>query len=231
MTPISFEEVESLLACADASLSNPAARPELAKLWDHIAGHRDTDSQALSDAAADDSGIASAATGMTSALPSNIGPYRILRLLGEGGMGVVYEAEQEHPRRTVALKVIKSGLSDPKLIRRFEQELLALGRLQHPGIAQIYEAGTADNRIRTTTVFRHGTHPRSAAARVRRRASTDNTPAAGVSSPASARPFTTLINAASSTATSNPAIFSWMKPVSPRFSISVWREQPIATPE
>ena len=60
-------------------------------------------------------------------------------------MGVVYEAEQEHPRRTVALKVIKSGLSDPKLVRRFEQELLALGRLQHPGIAQIYEAGTADN--------------------------------------------------------------------------------------
>ena len=57
----------------------------------------------------------------------------------------MYEAEQEHPRRTVALKVIKSGLSDPKLVRRFEQELLALGRLQHPGIAQIYEAGTADN--------------------------------------------------------------------------------------
>ena len=140
-----LQEVESLLACADASLSNAAARPELAKLWDHIAGHRETDSEALSDAAADDSGIASAATGMTSALPSNIGPYRILRLLGEGGMGLVYEAEQEHPRRTVALKVIRSGLSDPKLVRRFEQELLALGRLQHSGIAQIYEAGTADN--------------------------------------------------------------------------------------
>ena len=62
-------------------------------------------------AAATDSGIASAAAGTTSALPSFIGPYRILRLLGEGGMGVVYEAEQEHPRRTVALKIIKSGLS------------------------------------------------------------------------------------------------------------------------
>jgi eukaryotic-like serine/threonine-protein kinase len=59
-------------------------------------------------------------------------------------MGVVYEAEQEQPRRTVALKVIKSGLADPKLVRRFEQESLALGRLQHPGIAQIYEAGTAE---------------------------------------------------------------------------------------
>jgi eukaryotic-like serine/threonine-protein kinase len=139
-----FKEVESLLACADANLSNPAARPGLARLWNHIAGSPDIDSQALSDAAADDC-VASAATGMTSALPSNIGPYRILRLLGEGGMGIVYEAEQEHPRRTVALKVIRSGLSDPKVVRRFEHELLALGRLQHPGIAQIYEAGTADN--------------------------------------------------------------------------------------
>ena len=77
-------------------------------------------------------------------LPSTIGSYRILRLLGEGGMGIVYEAEQEHPRRTVALKVIRSGLADAKLVRRFEQESLVLGRLQHPGIAQIYEAGTAD---------------------------------------------------------------------------------------
>jgi serine/threonine protein kinase len=140
-----FKEVESLLACADVSLSNPAARPRMARLWDHIAGHSDIDSQSLSAAAADDSGVASPSADVTSALPSNIGPYRILRLLGEGGMGLVYEAEQEHPRRTVALKVIRSGLSDPKLVRRFEQELLALGRLQHPGIAQIYEAGTADN--------------------------------------------------------------------------------------
>ena len=140
-----LKEIESLLACADESLSNPAARPDMARLWDHVAGHSDIDSQAPSAAVAADSGIASAAPGVTSALPSNIGPYRILRLLGEGGMGVVYEAEQESPRRTVALKVIRSGLSDPKLVRRFEHELLALGRLQHPGIAQIYEAGTADN--------------------------------------------------------------------------------------
>ncbi len=137
------KEVESLLANADAHLSNPSARPELTRLWDHIAGNSDSVSQALRDAARTDSGIAAFAT--TPALPANIGPYRILRLLGEGGMGVVYEAEQEHPQRRVALKVIKSGLSDPKLVRRFEHELLALGRLQHPGIAQIYEAGTADN--------------------------------------------------------------------------------------
>ncbi|QNI33967.1 serine/threonine protein kinase [Alloacidobacterium dinghuense] len=142
---ILLKELESLLACADASLSNPTARPRMARLLDHIAGQSDIDSQAPSSAATADSGIAPAATAMTSPLHSKIGPYRILRLLGEGGMGLVYEAEQEYPRRTVALKVIRSGLSDPKLVRRFEHELLALGRLQHPGIAQIYEAGTADN--------------------------------------------------------------------------------------
>lgn len=74
-----------------------------------------------------------------------IGRYRIVRLLGEGGMGAVYEAEQEQPRRRVALKIIKPGLAGPELLRRFELEAEALGRLHHPGIAQIYEAGTADN--------------------------------------------------------------------------------------
>src|SRR5438477_6021039 len=54
-------------------------------------------------------------------LPAKIGRYRILSLVGEGGMGVVYEAEQEHPRRTVALKVIKPGLADGESLRRFEQ--------------------------------------------------------------------------------------------------------------
>jgi serine/threonine protein kinase len=62
-------------------------------------------------------------------------------------MGAVYEAEQDSPRRIVALKVIKAGLASPELVRRFKQESQALGRLQHPGIAQIYEAGTADTRL------------------------------------------------------------------------------------
>ena len=68
-------------------------------------------------------------------------------MIGEGGMGTVYEAEQDHPRRTVALKIIRPGVSNPRLLRRFEQESQALGRLQHPGIAQIYEAGTADTGL------------------------------------------------------------------------------------
>ncbi|HEY3443482.1 MAG TPA: serine/threonine-protein kinase [Paludibaculum sp.] len=78
-------------------------------------------------------------------VPVRIGKYRIISLLGEGGMGSVYVAEQENPSRRVALKVIKPGLASYDLLRRFEQEARALGRLQHPGIAQIYEAGTADS--------------------------------------------------------------------------------------
>jgi len=77
-------------------------------------------------------------------LPASIGRYRIIRLLGEGGMGTVYEAEQEEPRRMVALKVIKLGLATPDRLRRFRHESQALARLQHPGIAQIYESGMAD---------------------------------------------------------------------------------------
>jgi len=77
--------------------------------------------------------------------PASIGRYRILRLVGEGGMGSVYEAEQEQPRRAVALKVIKQGLADPELLWRFRQESQALARLQHPGIAQIYEAGAEES--------------------------------------------------------------------------------------
>jgi tetratricopeptide (TPR) repeat protein len=77
-------------------------------------------------------------------LPAAIGRYRIIRLLGEGGMGTVYEAEQEQPRRLVALKIIKPGWAAGQRLWRFEQEAQALGRLQHPGIAQIYEASTAD---------------------------------------------------------------------------------------
>jgi eukaryotic-like serine/threonine-protein kinase len=128
------EEVESLIARADGHLSNPNARPDIEKLWDQFAGQLRNN------------GLENRCLGLAqSVLPSSIGGYRILRVLGQGGMGVVYEAEQDRPRRTVALKVIKSGLSDPKLVRRFEHELLALGRLQHPGIAQIYEAGSADN--------------------------------------------------------------------------------------
>ena len=77
-------------------------------------------------------------------LPERIGRYRIVRVIGEGGMGVVYEAEQDEPRRRVALKVNRPGTMSASLLRRFRHEAQMLGQLQHPGIAQIYDAGTAD---------------------------------------------------------------------------------------
>jgi serine/threonine protein kinase len=70
------------------------------------------------------------------------GDYRIIRVLGDGGMGIVYLAEQEHPRRLVALKVIQPGFATRDMLRRFEHETELLARLQHPGVAQIYEAST-----------------------------------------------------------------------------------------
>jgi WD40 repeat protein/tRNA A-37 threonylcarbamoyl transferase component Bud32 len=77
-------------------------------------------------------------------LPMLAGQYRILRMIGEGGSAVVYEAEQAIPRRRVALKAIRSAFASRQMLLRFEQEAHILGRLHHPGVAQIYEAGAAD---------------------------------------------------------------------------------------
>jgi len=78
----------------------------------------------------------------SAAPPPRIGDYRILEVLGEGGMGVVYKAEQDNPRRVVALKIMRGGLLSPSAQKRFEFEVRVLGHLQHPGIAQIHEAGS-----------------------------------------------------------------------------------------
>lgn len=75
---------------------------------------------------------------------SRIGSYTIMGVLGEGGMGMVYIAEQEKPRRTVALKVMNKGVVSARNLRRFDHESQILARLHHPGIAQIFEASTAD---------------------------------------------------------------------------------------
>ena len=78
--------------------------------------------------------------------PETIGEYRILRRIGEGGMGVVYEAEQQNPRRAVALKVIRGGAYvDDHAVRLFRREAQALARLKHPGIAAIYESGRTED--------------------------------------------------------------------------------------
>jgi len=74
-----------------------------------------------------------------------IGPYKLLSVLGEGGFGVVYLAERQRPvKRRVALKVIKPGMDTKQVIARFEAERQALALLEHPNIAHVFNAGTTD---------------------------------------------------------------------------------------
>ncbi len=77
--------------------------------------------------------------------PDRIGPYRIVRVLGQGGMGLVYEAEQLEPfRRMVALKVIRHGMDTREVLARFESERQAIAVMEHPNIAKALDAGTTD---------------------------------------------------------------------------------------
>ena len=74
-----------------------------------------------------------------------IGPYKLLEQIGEGGMGVVYVAEQTEPvRRRVALKIIKPGMDTRQVIARFEAERQALAMMDHPNIARVLDAGTTE---------------------------------------------------------------------------------------
>jgi serine/threonine protein kinase/tetratricopeptide (TPR) repeat protein len=75
-----------------------------------------------------------------------IGPYKLLQQIGEGGMGVVFMAEQSQPvRRTVALKIIKPGMDSRQVIVRFEAERQALAMMDHPNIARVLDAGATDS--------------------------------------------------------------------------------------
>ncbi|MEM8710861.1 MAG: serine/threonine-protein kinase, partial [Planctomycetota bacterium] len=73
---------------------------------------------------------------------SELGGYRLRSVIGEGGMGRVFEATQEHPHRTVALKVLRPGFFSPDAERRFHYEVEALGKLSHEGIARVFDAGS-----------------------------------------------------------------------------------------
>ncbi|MFZ4574496.1 MAG: tetratricopeptide repeat protein [Phycisphaerales bacterium] len=114
-------EVESLLACIDDSpefMSRPVAN--------------------INDV------VGSVGRGGEDALIGHhLGKYHIEAVIGAGGMGVVYRAQQESPRRTVAVKVIRSWMPARELQRRFRYEAAALGRLKHPGVAQVFEASAA----------------------------------------------------------------------------------------
>lgn len=79
---------------------------------------------------------------------SQVGPYRLLKKIGEGGMGVVYLAEQQHPvQRRVAVKLIQGGYAGERRQRRFEFEIQTLAQLNHPHIAAVYLAGVSEQGV------------------------------------------------------------------------------------
>ncbi len=122
-----LREVRALLeydrtSAVDAAVSGGAAEALVAE----VAGRMEPSDAAMAD------------------VPERIGPYRILRAIGSGGMGVIYEAEQDSPRRGVALKVIRPGRFGPDAVRRLRREAEVLGRLRHPNIAQVFDAGFTD---------------------------------------------------------------------------------------
>ena len=132
---------------------------------------------------------------------TRIGPYKLLQQIGEGGMGVVYMAEQEQPvRRKVALKIIKPGMDSAQVVARFEAERQALALMDHPNIARVFDAGTTEIR---PALLRHGAGPRRADHRVTA-TTTSSRPASGSScSSRSARRSSTRTRRGSSTATSS----------------------------
>ena len=78
--------------------------------------------------------------------PQRIGPYTAVETLGEGGMAIVYKAEQRHPvRRTVAIKLIKLGMDTRQFVARFEAERQALALMDHPNVARVYDAGAIES--------------------------------------------------------------------------------------
>lgn len=151
MTPRSDTELRELARTLAAS--NPALRRERLAgldaasaaavqrwmaLFEQQTRHGAPGSSAT-DASRDEAGPDHAGDGVR-----QFGPFRLLRLLGEGGMGTVYLAEQARPRRPVALKLIRTGALSPELVARFRREAEFLAQLSHPGIAQVFEAGEQD---------------------------------------------------------------------------------------
>ncbi|HPF39396.1 MAG TPA: protein kinase [Phycisphaerae bacterium] len=133
-----------LIAAVEALLANDDgmgfAAADSGGLVQNILG--DSDVVSLHDAANDEN---------TPPLPASIGPYKVLRKLGEGGMGVVYEAIQTNPARRVALKILRPRFATGQMLRRFAHEVQIQGQLNHPGIGHVYDAGVERTQ--------HGTFP------------------------------------------------------------------------
>jgi serine/threonine protein kinase/Tfp pilus assembly protein PilF len=142
--------VEQRAALLEAECDDPLVRAEVESL---LAAHAAAD-HILKEPLADSGLVADALQRLSPSPdtvreaekgPEQIGPYRILSKLGEGGMGTVYLAEQTEPlRRRVALKLIKLGMDTRSVLRRFESERQALALMNHPNVARVFDAGATD---------------------------------------------------------------------------------------
>jgi non-specific serine/threonine protein kinase/serine/threonine-protein kinase len=123
---------------AELGAAEPALAAELSAL---LSERPAVDERVLDELARDAKVLA-----LTAGMPEHIGPYRVLRLLGEGGMGRVYEAEQQIPvQRRVAIKLTHGGRDNARVMARFHAERQALALLDHPNIARIFDVGTHDD--------------------------------------------------------------------------------------
>ncbi len=147
LTPPTWSRVKAILADAldvppaerEAFLNRACAgQPALRRRLDNLVRAYST-SPALDDA---DSPARAIAAPFEPQPGSRLGHYRIVRLIGRGGMGAVYEAFDDHLARPVAVKLMQAGIASRSMLRRFDLESRLLARLRHPGIAQIFEAGT-----------------------------------------------------------------------------------------
>jgi WD40 repeat protein/serine/threonine protein kinase len=121
-----------------------AGKPELLRrVLELLAGHEE--SRGPLDAPPAGLGVTVSLPPITERPGTRIGPYRLLQQIGEGGMGVVYMAEQDEPvRRKVALKIIKPGMDSAQVVARFEAERQALAVMDHQNVARVFDAGTTD---------------------------------------------------------------------------------------
>ncbi|MEM7355324.1 MAG: serine/threonine-protein kinase [Acidobacteriota bacterium] len=145
--PALAEELDELLDTEDELpddfLNRPVAEEHAETILSPQTG---VDGEGTSGRSANPSGAPSGEAELILADPQQIGPYRLLEVLGTGGMGRVYLAEQKEPfERRVALKLIRNGFADETARARFDGERQALARLQHPNIGRILDAGATED--------------------------------------------------------------------------------------
>ena len=124
----------------DACQNDPATRQRI----DHLLALQPQAEQFLENGLVPPSS-GDSATDMTGTV---IGNYKLLEQIGQGGMGVVFMAEQQQPvRRKVAVKILRRGMDTDEIVGRFEQERQVLALMEHPNIAKVFDAGTTPSGL------------------------------------------------------------------------------------